>query len=191
MGLFGKKDIANEIDDLNIRIKILEQDLRDVPLFYDSIFYFLLFLSLAVACFYKYIIYALIPSTLTILIFLLKKLRISRIKSNIQYYKDSINKKNKEIDNNKEIEQYKEFLTKFRNNANARPPPPKTVFRNSFMLRTLDKLCGTYTSNPKALICKKCGFNNGLADDPKNTTYICASCGSTNKKANTGKEKTE
>lgn len=182
MGIFSRdKDIANEIDEINIRNKMLDQDLKDIPQFYDSCLLFFLFLTLAVVCYdYNlYYVYA-VTGVLTLLTFLYKKLRISRIKKQIKDNNDIIARKKEEIDNDKEIEQYRQFLVNFR--SNVRPlasAPKKPIIHRSIFLKILDTVFRTYVCNNKALICSHCGANNGLSDDPEKTKYICYACGST------------
>lgn len=39
-----------------------------------------------------------------------------------------------------------------------------------------DRVLGFNTSNPKALICPRCKYNNGMSDTPNDIEYLCVKC---------------
>ena len=78
------------------------------------------------------------------------------------------------MENDEEIEQYKKFLTNFRNKIEKQP---QARIKRSIPVQIFDWLFHTYSHNPHAIICPRCGVNNGLCDDPKTVQYYCMNCG--------------
>ena len=178
MFLFRSKDtdIVDTIDDLDKKNQILSERLANMSKPYNYIFISLVLISLSLGLFFQldYWFTWAIPVVLAVIVMLIKFIRINYTKRQIRNNERQLTKNREIMENDEEIEQYKKFLTNFRNKIEKQP---QARIKRSIPVQIFDWLFHTYSHNPHAIICPRCGVNNGLCDDPKTVQYYCMNCG--------------
>ena len=173
-----KNDIVDTIDDLDLQNQILKSRLHSMKSPYNHLIMALFLATISLGIMFKlerWWTWAL-TSALAVFVFIVKRVRVAYIRRKIKLNKRQLKKSKEIMENDEEIEQYKKFLNSFINNTSVHSSNQAKVAR-SIPVKIFDFIFHTYNHNPKAIICPRCGANNGLCDDPKNVKYFCMNCG--------------
>ena len=173
-----KTDVVDEIDGLDAQNQILIERYHSIRKPHNHIFIFFLLISISLAIRYKLDKWMLWTVTLSlgVLVLIVKALKLRYIRKRIEANTQLIEKGREKMDNDKEIEEFRSFMNNFIKNSSINSPRRVYVNR-SIPVKIFDFITHSYVYNPKAIICKKCGANNGLCDDPSTVKFFCMNCG--------------